>query len=56
MRGMVRNLNRSGWDTVAWPVWGQSSTGSQAPHFYHSGTTTELRWIVEQLGEWYETI
>ena len=56
VRGMVRAFNRAGWDAVAWPVWGQSSAGSEPPHFYHSGTTSELRWIVERLGQEYDTL
>lgn len=30
--------------------------GDDALHFFHAGTTTELRWIIESFSEAYDTV
>ena len=43
MRGMVRALNRAGWDAVAVNFRGCSGEPNRLAHSYHSGLTVDLR-------------
>ncbi len=40
--GMVRALNRRGWDVVAWNLRGCSGEANRLPRSYHSGATEDL--------------
>src|SRR3989338_5167354 len=39
--GMVRALNRSGWDALAWNFRGWSGEPNKTIRFYHSGATED---------------
>ncbi len=47
VRGMVRALNSSGWDALAWNFRGCSQEMNRARRFYHSGETSDLDWVVK---------
>ena len=44
--GMVRALNRSGWDAVVWNFRGCSGEPNQKVRFYHSGDTEDLHTVL----------
>ncbi|HBZ55867.1 MAG TPA: alpha/beta hydrolase [Syntrophobacteraceae bacterium] len=49
VRGMVRALNRSGWDAVAWNFRGCSGEPNRQLRFYHSGDTEDLHTVVSHI-------
>lgn len=56
--GMVRALNRRGWDAVAWNFRGCSGRSNRTLRLYHSGNSDDLRTVVTHVldrGE-YQTI
>ena len=46
VRGMVRTLNRHGWDALAWNLRGCSGDMNRQLRFYHSGATEDLEAVV----------
>jgi predicted alpha/beta-fold hydrolase len=49
VRGMVRALNRRGWDAVALNLRGCSGELNWLPRFYHAGATDDLSLVVQHL-------
>lgn len=49
MLGMVRALNRRGWDAVAWNFRGCSGEPNRKLRFYHSGDTPDLHTVVSHV-------
>lgn len=49
VRGMVRRLNRSGWDALAWNCRGCSGEPNLQRRFYHSGASDDLARIVNHI-------
>lgn len=47
MLGMVRALNRRGWDALAWNFRGCSGEPSRKLRFYHSGDTPDLKAVLQ---------
>jgi predicted alpha/beta-fold hydrolase len=47
--GMVRALNRCGWDAIAWNFRGCSGEPNQKLRFYHSGDTDDLAAVVDHV-------
>ena len=47
VRGMVRTLNRRGWDAVAWNFRGCSGEPNRRLRLYHSGATEDLDAVVQ---------
>jgi uncharacterized protein len=47
--GMVRTLNRHGWDTVVWNFRGCSGEPNQKLRFYHSGDTQDLHTVLNSI-------
>jgi hypothetical protein len=45
--GMVRALNRAGWDTLSWNFRGCSGEPNRLIRSYNSGDTRDLDWVVE---------
>ena len=56
--GMVKALNRRGWDVLAWHYRGCSGELNRLPRFYHSGDTDDLATVVDCVldSEKYESI
>jgi hypothetical protein len=50
VRGMVRTLNRAGWDAAAYNYRGCSGEPNRTARAYHSGATDDLREVVEHVG------
>lgn len=46
--GMVRALNRSGWDALAWNFRGCSGETNRTVRFYHSGATEDLQVVISE--------
>lgn len=46
MLGMVRALNRRGWDVLAWNLRGCSGEPNKLPRAYHSGATDDLEAVI----------
>ena len=46
MAGLVRALNRAGWDAVAWNFRGCSGEPNRLPQAYHSGSSEDLARVV----------
>jgi uncharacterized protein len=44
--GMVRALNRRGWDALAWNLRGCSEEPNRLPRSYHSGATEDLEAVI----------
>lgn len=51
--GMVRCLNRYGWDVAAWNFRGCSGEINRKPKFYHGGATYDLDTVIKHLTENY---
>ncbi len=51
VKGMVRVLNRSGWDVAALNLRGCSGEPNRKVRFYHSGATEDVETVVEHLVE-----
>jgi len=51
MLGMVRALNRHGWDAVAWNFRGCSGEPNRHLRFYHSGDTPDLQTVITHVVE-----
>lgn len=51
VQGMIRALNRRGWDGIAWNFRGCSGEPNRRPRFYHSGDTADLATVVENVLE-----
>ena len=49
VRGMVRAVNRSGWDALAWNMRGCSGEPNLTLRFYHSGATNDLNAVIEHV-------
>ena len=47
--GMVRALNRSGWDALSWNVRGCSGEPNRKVRFYHSGATEDLQVVMQHV-------
>jgi len=47
--GMVRCMNRYGWDALAWNFRGCSGEMNRKPQFYHSGATYDLHDVVKHV-------
>ncbi len=47
MRGMVKALNRRGWDALAWNFRGCSGEPNRKAQSYHSGATEDLHLVIE---------
>jgi predicted alpha/beta-fold hydrolase len=47
--GMVRALNRRGWDTVVWNLRGCSGEPNQRLRFYHSGDSQDLQTVLTSI-------
>jgi hypothetical protein len=45
--GMVRELNRNGWDALAWNFRGCSGEMNRNLQFYHSGATEDLEVVIQ---------
>ena len=45
--GMAAQLNRSGWDVLAWNFRGCSGQMNEKPRFYHAGDTEDLQSVLE---------
>jgi hypothetical protein len=56
--GIVRALNRSGWDALAWNMRGCSGEPNKTVRSYHSGITEDLAAVVQHVnhGRKYHTI
>ena len=55
--GMIRALNRRGWDALAWNYRGCSGEPNRLLRWYHSGDTGDLRAVIEHAaGHNYEEI
>lgn len=53
--GMVRALQRRGWDALAWNMRGCGGALNRLPRFYHSGATEDLEAVVQHAlaqGRW----
>lgn len=48
VRGMVRALNRRGWDALAWNLRGCSGEPNRCLRLYHSGATEDLDVVVQR--------
>jgi len=48
VRGMVRTLNRRGWDALAWNLRGCSGEPNRRLRLYHSGATEDLDAVVQR--------
>ena len=48
VRGMVRTLNRRGWDALAWNFRGCSGEPNRRLRLYHSGATEDLEAVVQR--------
>jgi len=49
--GMVRALNRAGWEVVAWNLRGCSGEMNRLVRFYHSGASDDLGRVVEHVAD-----
>ena len=47
--GMVKALNREGWDVAAWNFRGCSGEPNKQPFFYHSGASYDLETVVNHI-------
>jgi len=47
--GMVKAINRSGWDGLAWNMRGCSGQPNRKLRFYHSGATDDLSAVIEHV-------
>lgn len=47
--GMVKCMNRYGWDALAWNFRGCSGVVNKKPQFYHSGATYDLHEVVSHV-------
>lgn len=47
VKGMVRALNRAGWDTIAWNLRGSGKQLNRLPRFYHGGDTPDLEAVIQ---------
>ena len=47
--GMVRALQRAGWDALAWNYRGCGGTLNHLPRFYHSGATDDLARVLDHV-------
>ena len=56
--GVVRALNRSGWDVLAWNLRGCSGEPNKTVRSYHSGASEDLAVVVEHTldGEKYDSV
>lgn len=56
--GMVRAINRGGWDALAWNMRGCSGEPNKKVRFYHSGATEDLEAVIEHVihGRKYDAI
>jgi predicted alpha/beta-fold hydrolase len=48
IRGMVKALNRRGWDALAWNFRGCSGTPNRRLQSYHSGATGDLQLVIDR--------
>lgn len=46
LQGMVRQLNRNGWDVLAWNFRGCGGTANRFVHSYHSGSSPDLATVI----------
>jgi predicted alpha/beta-fold hydrolase len=49
--GMVRAINRSGWDALAWNMRGCSGEPNKRLRFYHSGASEDLQAVIQHVLE-----
>ena len=54
--GMVRAMNRSGWDAVAWNFRGCSGVPNRIFRLYHSGLSEDLDAVVHHVRKWYDVV
>lgn len=47
--GLIRTLNQSGWDAVAWNFRGCSGEPNRTPRAYHSGSSDDLALVVDHV-------
>ena len=47
--GMVRALNKHGWDVAAWNFRGCSGEPNRLPQFYHSGSSDDLETVINHI-------
>lgn len=54
--GMVRAMNRGGWDAVAWNFRGCSGVPNRMFRLYHSGLSEDLEAVVHHVRKWYDVV
>jgi uncharacterized protein len=57
--GLVRALNRRGWDALAWNMRGCGGQLNRLPRFYHSGASEDLESVVGHVldrGDWSQVV
>lgn len=54
--GMVRAMNRGGWDAVAWNFRGCSGVPNRIFRLYHSGLSEDLDAVVQHVRKWYDVV
>ena len=53
VRGMAATLHAAGWDVLAWNFRGCGDEPNRLPRFYHSGATSDLRFVIHHAAPGY---